>query len=460
MRGPARSPLVLSRDTAPAFTPENKMSAHNTFSFSPTPSFLNRRRSKVRYETRVVWRNTPLISFAKMTLNPRTLLTLLDSMTAPAQRLPVRSRSWTEDGKAQAARGDQITAWLIDHGFAKSDDAAFVIANDLVRSRGLVALQRVESSGRAFEANKNSYYAHYSLSVATSHGGLNSFTPGQLVPEPRGTFAILLELSTHFANLVADVTIRDGMSVVYPNIRTSKHWPSILLCLSELAHSAIDEQVIDESVKKACLFNLYNLMIIHGKLVYGHPKDITARRRFFERCAYVIAGHRLNSIELEHGVLRLKMPDYHPLAGLRPIEKDARMHFILNCGAKSCPPLVPLHPTKSEQVLRDATTDFIRHNVKIDAVEKIVILSRLWKWFRIDFTPEEQDSDAALMAWIGDRAPGNIRDLVDLLATELKRGEVKLRFDVYDWGDNSGPEKTPSDTAFMFLYDASFRNSA
>lgn len=395
-----------------------------------------------------------------MSLDPRTLLTLLDSMTAPNQKLPVKTKNWVEQGKAQAARGDVVNSWLIDHGFAKSDDSAFVIATDLVRTRGLVPLQRVESAGRAFEPNKNSFYAHHSLSVSDTHGGLNSFTPGQLVPEPRGTFQILHELSTHFANLVSDVTIRDGLAVIYANIRTSQHWPSILLCLSELAHSTLDSEKVDETVKKACLFNLYNLMIIHGKLVYGHPKDITVRGKFFERCAYVIAGHRLSSIELEHGVLRLKMADAHPLSSLRLSEKDARMHFILNCGAKSCPPLIPLQPLKAEQVLRTATADFIRYNAKIDVAEKFVLLSRLWKWFRVDFTPLDPESDALLLNWIREHAPENVRETIDQLTPDLKRDNVKLKFDVYDWGDNSGPEKTPSDTGFMVLYDASFKKNA
>lgn len=186
------------------------------------------------------------------------------------------------------------------------------------------------------------------------------------------------------------------------------------------------------------------------------PSDIIQRGPFFDNCAYNICGTRLSSTELEQGLLRLKMNDDHPLSSLRVSKKDARIHFVLNCGAQSCPPLGAINTKKDIEVQLDAATSkFILENVKVDLAAEKVELSRLWKWFRVDFTPEAPNDDKALLTWICEHAPDSIsRKIIEL----QKSNSPKIHFKEYNWGDNGDPNST--DTKFMALYDLSFKKNA
>lgn len=402
----------------------------------------------------------PRVSFASATttgtLDTRAKLIIVDCMMAHgASRLPTRPRNWAE-GKAQSASGKAIVTWLISRGITETNDQAEDVATELVRARALVPLQRVVDAASAFAESSEAYYAHYGLSTATSRG-LNVFAPAFLAGSSRPCFTVLRELSRVFARLVKETTLRGGLEVRYEKIRESTSWPDVLALVAELVHGVLDDN-LSEDVKKATLFNLYNVLVIHGKLVYGHPKDITARSRFFGNIAYEIAQHRLDSTELEHAVLRLKMTKDHPLVALRLTKKDPRMHFVLNCGAQSCPPLVAIDVDHVEENIAEATSNFINNNVNIDPVQRRIVLSRLWKWFRSDFTPLEPDSDFALMQWIKDHASEAMSNEIEALLPDVKSRLVKISFAKYNWGDNG--DWTTSDTAFMALYDYSFKKNA
>lgn len=65
--------------------------------------------------------------------------------------------------------------------------------------------------------------------------------------------------------------------------------------------------------------------------------------------AYNLGGHVFSLDEMEHGILRANAPhpsgkrllpdEADPRLKLAMKELDFRIHFALNCGAKSCPPI-------------------------------------------------------------------------------------------------------------------------
>eukprot|EP00171_Calliarthron_tuberculosum_P015871 IDg15871t1 len=267
---------------------------------APRP-MRNLRRHSSRRASAPKMNGEPLASFASVSsghspADARTRLAILDAMTAPgATRLPVRPRPWSE-GKAQAARGDDIAAWLQSYASVPDESAAVAVATDLVRAQALVPLQRVDSAAAAFVASADTHYAHYALTVGPARG-LNVFAPALLARAPRPVFVVLTELSGAFSRLVDGAVARMGHEVLYERIRRDTAWADILVLLAELPHSRVEADE-DSDVMKACLFNLYNVLVIHGKLVHGHPRDIASRGRFFSSIAYEIGGHRLNSSEL------------------------------------------------------------------------------------------------------------------------------------------------------------------
>ncbi len=72
---------------------------------------------------------------------------------------------------------------------------------------------------------------------------------------------------------------------------------------------------------------------------------------------------------------------------LRPKFKDARIHFAVNCAAKSCPPLLNSAWTASmlDETLDERVKAFINHpsynKISPDAVK----ISRIFEWYKGDF---------------------------------------------------------------------------
>ncbi|CDF32113.1 unnamed protein product [Chondrus crispus] len=376
----------------------------------------------------------------------------LDGMMAPVPaRLPTSKTKWN-GVKAYSSTGFQIVTWLLNAGFASSRSAAAELARQLVRAGGLIPTFRVESANQAFNGSQLSNYVHRGLSCHIDRG-LNStlIYPGK----PRHTIDVLTDLNKSFARVFHVAVSTDGHFVDYAAIRGSAGWRETLVLLAELAISDDTEVASsDPDVRKAAFYNLYNVLIFHAKLVFGHPMDLVKRGKFFNDASYVIAGKKITSVELEHQVLRLRINPNDPRAGWLLAEKDPRMHFILNCGAWSCPPLIALDANRTEEMLQEATERFLEKYCVIDLQNRKVTLSRLFKWFRNDFTPGS-DSDADLIKWISQRASKTkMNELTELLVSDYK-----VKFAVYNWADNGDGSAKP-DIRFMTIYDLSFAKTA
>lgn len=225
---------------------------------------------------------------------------------------------------------------------------------------------------------------------------------------------VLTEMSVALAEVCEAVLKRQGHEVVYKDVAATEAWPRYLYAVEALATASVDG--IAEVVRKGGLYNMYNGLIIHAKLIYGHPTTLAKRGTFFNSAAYMVCGTRVSSPDLEHMVLRCKASDDSPLGKLKLQKKDPRMHFILNCGARSCPPIRVLQMDAVEEGIVANTRYFIGLHCNIDG--RKVLLSRLWKWFRNDFTPNTT-RNPALLAWIAanasDDANGKLVGLVGVM---------------------------------------------
>jgi hypothetical protein len=99
-------------------------------------------------------------------------------------------------------------------------------------------------------------------------------------------------------------------------------------------------------------------------------------------------------------------------------QRDYRIHFALNCGAKSCPPIAFYTPDKIEQQLELATQSFLESETIVSEAQHAVATSRLLLWYRGDFGGQT----------------GIRRILVARLA--LKSTHYQLSFRTYDWTEN------------------------
>ena len=64
---------------------------------------------------------------------------------------------------------------------------------------------------------------------------------------------------------------------------------------------------------------------------------------------------------------------------------DPRIHFGLNCGAKSCPPVKNYSLKSWDEELEAAAHAFLAENVGVDKIKNEVKLSMILHWYSIDF---------------------------------------------------------------------------
>lgn len=72
---------------------------------------------------------------------------------------------------------------------------------------------------------------------------------------------------------------------------------------------------------------------------------------------------------------------------LRPTYKDARIHFAVNCAAKSCPKIYNQAWTESnlEANLEKLTKEFVNNTVENQITANKVNLSKIFEWYKSDF---------------------------------------------------------------------------
>jgi hypothetical protein len=127
-----------------------------------------------------------------------------------------------------------------------------------------------------------------------------------------------------------------------------------------------------------------------------------------------VEGTRYSLDDIEHSVLR-------------PMAKDPRIHYAVNCASLGCPNLraKTWHATTLERDLDAAAREFINHPRGITVLPGNKLgVSSIYKWFAEDF----EGSDAGII--------GHLRKFAEpRLAAALVAG-VAIVEDSYDWSIN------------------------
>jgi glutaredoxin len=142
----------------------------------------------------------------------------------------------------------------------------------------------------------------------------------------------------------------------------------------------------------AFVLNLYNLCILHAFAKLGRPESTLSRMSFFNNVAYTVGGLVYSFSELESGVMRSnRAAPFTFSAPFRPRDPrrsavlpacDPRIHFALNCGAKSCPPIKTFTASAVQEELRVVALAFCEQesNLRIDIAKRTVSLSQIFNW--------------------------------------------------------------------------------
>lgn len=86
---------------------------------------------------------------------------------------------------------------------------------------------------------------------------------------------------------------------------------------------------------------------------------------------------------------------------LRPIWRDPRVHYALNCGAVGCPNLqpVPFEGTRLDRQLTEAAMAYVNDARCIRFDDRRLVVSSIFRWYRDDFGGSERDVISHLMAY-------------------------------------------------------------
>ncbi|OLY91125.1 Protein of unknown function, DUF547 [Cnuella takakiae] len=185
------------------------------------------------------------------------------------------------------------------------------------------------------------------------------------------------------------------------------------------------QQLYNDALRLTFWLNGYNAFV--QILLQQEPALYTRRRAFFGRMAFVVAGMPLSLDDIEHGILRRSriwwglgflqdpLPSIFEIA-FRLQTPDCRIHFALNCGAASCPPIAVYRPEMIHAQLDLATRAYLSTEARYDSRKNIVYLPRLFLWFWGDF---------------GGRK-GTLK-LLEHCGIITAGSRPKMRFKSYDW---------------------------
>jgi hypothetical protein len=131
----------------------------------------------------------------------------------------------------------------------------------------------------------------------------------------------------------------------------------------------------DES--KRYYLTAYNAYVLfYAAKAYPDKNALWAKLGWFKNQDIVLGGRRLTLNDLEHNIIRKRF-------------LDPRIHFYLNCGAVSCPPLKAkaIAENATEAELEDGARAFINDpaNVRFDAGTRTLYLSKIFDWYEGDF---------------------------------------------------------------------------
>lgn len=175
-----------------------------------------------------------------------------------------------------------------------------------------------------------------------------------------------------------NVTVKNRQSLV--NYKKIKESPIILnkylLQLSSI--KAKEFQTFNKDQKLALLINAYNAQTI--KLIIDHYpvesiKDIGSFFSSpFKKDFFVFLGHKRNLDWIEHEAIRKKF-------------KEPRIHFAVVCASISCPSLQKKAFTEKnlDKLLDFSASSFINNTNKNDFKDGTLYLSKIFKWYRLDF---------------------------------------------------------------------------
>lgn len=204
-------------------------------------------------------------------------------------------------------------------------------------------------------------------------------------------------------------------------VKTKKATQALEKELANLSFNDLIDYLPDDNAKKTFWINIYNA---YYQLLYS--REGKRKPKIFTGKFVYLAKIRFSLDDIEHGILRRYcwkyslgyLQNFFAPAYLKELAVetiDFRIHFALNCGAKSCPPIAFYQYEQMETQLDQATRSFLTSETTIDESQKTITTSKILAWYRGDFGGKK----------------GIKKEVGKLVGKDLSN--YKVRFYKYDW---------------------------
>ncbi|CAF0945533.1 unnamed protein product [Adineta steineri] len=244
---------------------------------------------------------------------------------------------------------------------------------------------------------------------------------------------ISIELQKKMLNLKAMFIDPSGRLVNYGRLRASNVYNDICEMGNRLTTISLENVTENE--------HLYNILTIHGiTSVNELPKSVLDLNQFWKITSYKVGSYFYSLDDIEHGILRGNKPHSNctqrhftfndPRTRYSMRRCDPRIHFALNCGARSCPQIAIYSSTNLEKALNMATTSYCNAEVDIILENAEVRLSKLFLWYKNDFGRSETEVLRWIAKYIDEPKQSLLKTLLD---RQGSKDGLRISYKIYDW---------------------------
>lgn len=175
------------------------------------------------------------------------------------------------------------------------------------------------------------------------------------------------------------------------NVKMEKPLNEMISEMGAIDLAQLKSDLNSDDQKKAFWINIYNAWF----QILRKIKEVE-KTKIYKVKLIKIAGQFFSLDDVEHGILRKYrykfslgyLPNYFAAKLIKQLavsKIDYRIHFALNCGAVSCPPIAFYSADRIDAQLEMATLNFLETETDILADSKEIHITRLFQWFKGDF---------------------------------------------------------------------------
>lgn len=179
---------------------------------------------------------------------------------------------------------------------------------------------------------------------------------------------------------------------LFSNIKLGYDYQEYKVALANMSYDSLLIELDNDQKKTAFWVNVYNSF---AQIQLSEASTPVSKYAFFRKEFIQVAGKSFSLNRIEHGILR-----HSKIVWARGISKpfpaqyekdlrvdnpDYRIHFALNAGAVSAPPIYYYEVENLDEQLHQAEEGFINTTTTYNESENTVEVSKIFGWYRKDF---------------------------------------------------------------------------